>query len=221
MKSSLPVLLTVWVALALGGCVKAQSFNTTNDTQGTSDSLQVDVSADISGDLEGEVDVGLDVLGPTCHEALICLVNLKNWNGGPVPTQSDCLVDINHEEMDDVDGVLSCIEAQCSAEFEAFDLGGQAELGALTLCLVEHCAEPYALCAGGQGDDDCGDALWCLAGCNPLDPDCTSGCIAGTSQDQAAKTGKFLNCVLDKCPLDNFEVSCVPTTCALLCPEVI
>lgn len=67
-----------------------------------------------------------------------------------------------------------------------------------------------------------GDALWCLAGCNPYAQGCTTACISETSQAQAEKTGRFLQCVLDVCPLAEVGTTCdVPTACVLKCPEVI
>ncbi|MFH1531501.1 MAG: hypothetical protein ABIK09_12305 [Pseudomonadota bacterium] len=159
--------------------------------------------------------------GPTCYEALTCLVDLKNWTGGPPPSESDCLQGIDDQEMGDVDALLGCLDTQCAGEFVAFEEGGDLELGALYLCLINHCAEPASVCIGGQGEDSCGDALWCLAGCNPYAQGCTTSCIAQTSQAQAEKTGKFLQCVLDVCPLAEFEMDCVPASCALKCPEVI
>lgn len=176
-------------------------------------------------DTPGNTDLSPDTLpgdGPTCYEALTCLVNLKNWSGGEaIPSESDCLAGIGDVEMGDVDGVLGCVDTQCADEFIAFEDGGDLELGALYLCLINRCALPTSVCIGGQGEDDCGEALWCLAGCDPFNQGCTTACIADTSQAQAEKTGKFLECVLDACPLEDFDMDCVPTSCALKCPEVI
>ncbi|MBM4372111.1 MAG: hypothetical protein FJ098_10685 [Deltaproteobacteria bacterium] len=160
--------------------------------------------------------------GPTCFEGLTCLVDLKNWRGGGLPERSDCLVGMGSGEMDGVDAVLGCVDAFCTAEFEAFEEGGDLELGALYLCIMERCAEPAASCIGGHGQDDCGDALWCLAGCNPFAQLCTTGCLESTSPDQAEKTGRFLQCVFDACALEDLGSTCdVPTACALKCPEVL
>ncbi len=189
--------------------------------------------ADIAGDIDdsgsGAETAAPDtapelpaVTGPTCFEALTCLVDMKNWQGGPIPSESDCLQAIDDEEMGDVDALLGCMDTQCTDEFTAFDSGGDLELGALYLCIIERCAEPTAICIGGQGEDDCGDALWCLAGCNPYAQGCTTACISETSQAQAEKTGRFLQCVLDVCPLAEVGTTCdVPTACALKCPEII
>jgi hypothetical protein len=176
-------------------------------------------------DTRAQPDVAPDTppgTGPTCYEALTCLVDLKNWSGGEVlPSESDCLEGIGDLEMGDVDAVLGCVDSQCADAFVAFEAGGDLELGALYLCLINNCAIPASTCIGGQGQDDCGEALWCLAGCDPFNQGCTTSCIAETSQPQAEKTGKFLQCVLDACPLEDFEMDCVPTSCALKCPEVI
>ncbi len=213
--------LTCALALAaLASCSNGDAAGSGNlDVGGGSE--DTNAAADTAGAPDAAPDTPAGI-GPTCYEALTCLVDLKNWAGGPVqPSESDCLEGIADLEMGDVDSVLVCMESQCADEFVAFEDGGDLELGALYLCLIDNCAEPAATCIGGQGEDDCGDALWCLAGCDPFNQGCTTGCISETSQSQAEKTGKFLQCVLDVCPLEDFEMDCVPTSCALKCPEVI
>lgn len=211
--------LTLIIATMVG-CSSGVAYNGGGaDTEDEPDDVAAAIDSGGTTEIAPDTPTGE---GPTCFEALTCLVDLKNWSGGEViPSESDCLDDIDDQEMGDVDALLSCVDAKCSEEFVAFEGGGDLELGALYLCIMEDCAESAAVCIGGQGEDDCSDALWCLAGCNPYAQGCTTGCIAETSQTQAEKTGKFLQCVLDVCPLADFQMSCVPASCALKCPELI
>ncbi len=212
-------LLYALALIALAGC---SNGDVAGGGPGIVDGSE-DMAASDAGEITERVPDTSTGEGPSCYEALTCLVDLKNWHGGPVgPSESDCLEGISDTEMDDVDAYLGCVEARCSAEFVAFEAGGDAELDILYLCVMEKCAETTALCIGGQGQADCGDAIWCLADCDPYMYNCTTACIAETSEAQAEKTGKFLQCVLDVCPLAEVGTTCdVPTACALKCPEVI
>ncbi len=158
--------------------------------------------------------------GPTCYEGLHCLVDMKTWSPGkPIP-QGGCLEGISDAEMTQVDDLLSCVDSKCTAEFEAFDKGGAGELALLYVCIIEKCSSAAAICIGGQGDKDCGDALYCMSACSPLDQECTIPCLAATSEAQSEKTGKFLDCVFKSCALESLPTCDIPTACVLKCPEL-
>jgi hypothetical protein len=122
--------------------------------------------------------------------------------------------------MAQVDALLACVDEKCKAEFDAFDQGGAGELGLLYLCLIEKCSSPAAVCIGGEGTGDCGEALYCMSACSPLDQGCTVPCLQATSEEQSQKTGKFLQCVFETCTLQTLPVCDIPTSCVLKCPEL-
>lgn len=159
--------------------------------------------------------------GPTCAESLQCLVDLKNWEPGKPLDQGACLEGISDDEMEQVDGLLSCVDTNCLAEFEAFDGGGDTELTALYLCMIDKCATSISVCIGGQGEDNCADAIFCLNGCNPVDMTCTIPCLEDTDEEQSLKAGKFLQCALDACGgMEQLPACDIPMSCGLKCPEL-
>lgn len=167
--------------------------------------------------------------GPTCYDALYCLMDLKNWTPGKPTTATDCTKNISVYEMGQIDALLSCVDASCVKEFEAWEEGGSTELALLYACMIDFCSEPAAVCIGGHGEVDCGEAIKCLMGCSPLDTDCTIPCLKNTSQnidhpelDHSVKTGKTLDCVLKECGgMEKLPACDYPTKCVLKCPEFL
>lgn len=228
------------VALVTGACLDkgltvagsdadAETADASPDSAGqdaAADTAGQDAAADTAGQDAVADTAGQDAVadtappGPTCYQGLSCLVEQKQWSpGDPIP-QGDCLENMSDGEMTQVDAVLACVDLKCLAEYDAwYASGGAADLSALYLCLVEKCPASTAVCAGGHGDKDCGDALYCMAACPPLDQSCTVPCLEQTSEAQSVKTGAFLECVFAACTLSEIP-ACIPNSCVLKCPEL-
>lgn len=159
--------------------------------------------------------------GPTCQAALDCLVAKKSWlPGQPPPVTLACTKGMAVGESEQMDAVTACVGQKCAAELGAWEKGGQPELVALHLCLTGKCPVPLSICAGGHGDKTCGDALKCLAGCGALEQACTAACLANTTENQAKKTGAFLECMFLTCKPEQLSTCTPPMQCVLSCPEV-
>jgi hypothetical protein len=226
-------------ALAVTGCLdsgltiktdddvgRAQDVAQT-DTAGTIDALLADSSGETVEEIVPEVvpeeaTAEVDAPdGPTCAEGLQCLVDLKNWEPGQPLDQGACLEGISDGEMEQVDGLLTCVDDNCIAEFEAFEDGGDTELAALYLCMIDKCATDISVCIGGQGEENCADAIFCLSACNPLDMICTIPCLENTTEEQSEKAGKFLQCALDDCGgMEQLPACDISMACGLKCPEL-
>lgn len=162
------------------------------------------------------------VAGPACHEALTCLVDMKNWQPGMPLSSDECMAGINDLEMQQADDLLNCVDEKCVDEFDAWDNGGQVELAMLYLCMIDNCPQENTVCIGGHGEDDCGDAVMCLTACpDPMDTGCTVPCLESTTEEHSVKAGKFLKCVMDACGgMEELPACDIPLSCGLKCPEL-
>jgi hypothetical protein len=187
----------------------------------------VDTVADEVGRIEPDLATVPEIIpetnepGPTCYEGLQCLIDMKNWQPGMPLDEGECLEGISDTEMGEVDVLLTCVDEQCLTEFEAFENGGTAQLAALYLCEIDNCTEQSSVCIGGQGEDNCSDAVMCLTACGPADMDCIVPCLENTTHEQSVKTGKFLKCIIDDCGgLKQVPECDYPLSCGLKCPEL-
>jgi hypothetical protein len=138
--------------------------------------------------------------GRSCYDALHCLLDLKNWRPGMPTSRGDCTKDMSADEISQSEKVLGCVDANCKAQFESWRDGTGSELGLLYLCMIDKCTVEAAVCIGGHGKKDCGDAVLCLQKCtDPLNQDCTIPCLEDTTEEQSGKTGNILKCVLEDC----------------------
>ena len=233
------------VAGSLQGCAKDtpddQAFSTADtaapadsgavgDAVAAADTGDPDSAGNSAGDSAAAADTGptgnadadAGTPGKLCGEVLKCVLTAKSWKPGkPVPKDTTCTKGVVGQEATDLDALLGCADKGCVKEVDAWDKGGDAQLPALYACLIDNCANPLAVCVGGQGKGNCGDALKCLNKCTPTDRACTLPCMENTTGAQAIKAGAFLQCVLDGCGgLAKLPACDIPLTCGLKCPEV-
>ncbi len=153
---------------------------------------------------------------PTCFEALNCMLEKKEWTPGkPPPKDGSCMKGMVDEETLQADELVGCVQTKCETEFDAWDTGGAPQLNALFGCMIEQCAEPLAVCVGGEGKEDCAYAVKCLQACPPLDKACTVPCMQPTTHVQSQKTGKLLACIFEKCTLAGLATCTPDTTCVI------
>lgn len=232
---------TAGVALLIGvllgaGCAKdappASQFASADTSPAGSDAALADSAGDTAGPIDSAdtAATGPDGVaetadtaqaGPTCQVALDCLVAKKSWQPGqPPPDKLACTKGMAVDESEQMDAVTACVAQKCATELSAWDKGGQPELATLHLCMVGKCPVPLAICAGGHGDETCGDALKCLSGCGALEQACTAACLANTTENQAKKTGTFLECMFLTCKPEQVSTCSPPMQCVMSCPEV-
>ena len=158
----------------------------------------------------------------TCGAALTCLLTLKLWKPGqPLPSTTACMANLRTGDETELDALFDCIDKGCSAEVDAWDKGGDAELAAMFGCGVDKCPVELASCAGGEGTDSCAKAVKCLQGCTPGERECAMACLAPTSAEHSGKAGRFLKCALDACGGMAKMAGCsIPLSCGLKCPEL-
>ena len=151
-----------------------------------------------SDDEEGGEDAAE---GPSCHQALQCLVDMKNWKPGMPADPAVCVEEISETESDQAGALLECVEEKCGLEFDAWDESErEGDLSALYGCMIERCAVPITVCVGGEGKKTCLNVLICLAACDdPLDVDCNLGCLKQADDTQAQKVGEAVQCAMDEC----------------------
>ena len=221
-------------ALALAGCAKETpggdefSADTASVDTSAGEVAALDASARHDAPSASDTSAAPDTSAPdtsaskSCGQVLQCVLTAKSWQPGkPVPKDIACFNGVAAEATTELDTLLTCADGGCAQQVDAWDKGGDAELAALYACLIDQCPAPLAVCAGGQGKGDCGQALKCLGKCKPTDRACTLPCIADTTPPQASKTGAFLQCVLKACGgLANVPVCDIPLSCGLKCPEV-
>jgi hypothetical protein len=171
------------------------------------------VAADTQGDAPS---------GPSCQQALDCLVAAKQWQPGkPPPQLASCTKDISAAESAEMDGLLGCIDQHCAKELDTWDKGGVAELQALHVCMIGKCPTHVTACMGGHGADNCATALKCMLSCMPTDESCNSKCLQPTSDEASKKAGNFLTCVFaNGCSPDKMATCTIPLSCGLKCPEL-
>lgn len=160
--------------------------------------------------------------GPSCQQALDCLIAAKQWQPGkPPPQLASCTKDISAGESAEMDALLGCIDQNCAKELDTWDKGGAAELQALHVCLIGKCPVPVTACMGGHGADNCATALKCMLTCMPTDESCNTKCLQPTSDEAAKKAGNFLTCVFSNgCSPDKMATCTIPLSCGLKCPEL-
>jgi hypothetical protein len=222
------ILLTI--SLMAGACV--ESPDPWKPDGGPADTLLQEVAAaDVravpettAAETTAEVVPEVAVPEPTCFEALDCLVQKKEWTvGSPFP-EGDCTEGMSEEQTAEMDALLLCVAESCQANYDAWLAAspGGPELGLLYGCLIESCSKTIAVCVGGGGGGDCGDALYCLKDCaSPMDQECSLACLGNTTDTQSAKTGSFLECVFKSCTLQEFSMCGMDVFmgCGLFCPE--
>lgn len=198
----------------------AQADAGAGDT-GTVDANGGDTAA--AGDAAGSADTAADIpAGPSCQQALDCLIAAKQWQPGkPPPQLASCTKDMTASESAEMDALLGCIDQHCAAQLDSWDKGGAAELQALHLCLIGKCPLPVTSCMGGHGAANCASALTCMLTCVPTDEGCNTKCLQPTSDSAAVKAGQFLACVFASgCTPDKMASCNIPLSCGLKCPEL-
>lgn len=201
------------------GALDGAAGDTTGDTGGNTGGE----TAGSAGDSSGVGDSAPDAAsGPSCQQALDCLIAAKQWQPGkPPPQLASCTKDMSAAESAEMDGLLACIDANCAKELDTWDKGGAAELSALHVCLIGKCPAAVTSCMGGHGTATCATALKCMLTCMPTDEACNTGCLQPTSDEAAKKAGNFLTCVFaNGCSPDKMASCTIPLSCGLKCPEL-
>ena len=175
------------------------------------------VDTAVAGDSQADAQSG-----PSCQQALDCLIAAKQWQPGkPPPQLASCTKGISAAESAEMDSLLGCIDQNCAKELDIWDKGGATELQALHVCLIGKCPVPVTACMGGHGADNCATALKCMLGCMPTDESCNTKCLQPTSDEAAKKAGNFLTCVFaNGCSPDKMASCTIPLSCGLKCPEL-
>lgn len=218
-------------ALAAAGCsqdVPAQSaFASADGAAADGAALGSDAAAGAADTAAGAADSAAgdatgSPAGPSCQQALDCLIAAKQWQPGtPPPQLAACTKGMVAAERDEMDGLLGCIDLHCAKELDTWDKGGAAELPALQLCLSGKCPLAVSVCLGGHGAENCAKAIQCMASCLPTDQACNATCLAPTSDAAAAKAGQFFACVFASgCTPQTMATCTIPLSCGLKCPEL-
>lgn len=217
----------ICLGLALAACSQSvpaegafANADAANSEVAPIDSTGSDATA--AADAAAETAADQTAAGPSCQQALDCLIAAKAWQPGkPPPQLGTCTKGMNSAETAEMDALLGCIDQHCAKELDAWDKGGGAELPPLQLCLVGKCSAPVATCMGGHGNHSCATALKCMMTCSPTDQTCSSTCLAPTTEEGSKKAGNFLACVFTSgCTPDKMATCNIPLSCGLKCPEL-